>query len=110
MFAKNQRRSKLSHFVAKTSAATVNRRVARSGSAPVRPRNARAGRDDERNRNLLEEMKSRLPKGWISIFLERWATPEVLAFALPLGEMAPPRLQSETGTERIQQIRSALVE
>jgi hypothetical protein len=38
---------------------------------------------------LLEEMKSRkLPKGWDSIFLEPWATPEIIA--RPLGEMPPP--------------------
>ena len=39
--------------------------------------------------DLLEEMKSRkLPKGWDSIFLEPWATPEIIA--RPLGEMPPP--------------------
>jgi hypothetical protein len=40
--------------------------------------------------DLLEEMKSRkLPKGWDSIFLEPWATPEIIA--RPLGEMPPPK-------------------
>jgi hypothetical protein len=44
----------------------------------------------EKNLDLLEEMKRRkLPKGWDSIFLEPWATPEVIA--RPLGETAPPR-------------------
>ncbi len=39
--------------------------------------------------DLLEEMKSgKLPKGWESIFLEPWATPDIIA--LPLGEMPPP--------------------
>ncbi len=44
----------------------------------------------EKNLDLLEEMKRRkLPKGWDSIFLEPWATPEVIA--RPLGETPPPR-------------------
>jgi hypothetical protein len=44
----------------------------------------------ENNLDLLEEMKRRkLPKGWDSIFLEPWATPEVIA--RPLGETPPPR-------------------
>jgi hypothetical protein len=39
--------------------------------------------------DLLQEMKSRkLPEGWDSIFLEVWATPEILA--LNLGERRPP--------------------
>jgi hypothetical protein len=47
----------------------------------------------ERNLDLLEEMKGRkLPKGWDSIFLEPWATPEILAS--PLGETKPPRSAS----------------
>ena len=47
----------------------------------------------QKNLDLLEEMKRRkLPKGWDSIFLEPWATPEVIA--LPLGEMPPPRRAS----------------
>jgi hypothetical protein len=41
-------------------------------------------------RDLLEEMKSRkLPKGRDSIFLEPWATLEIIA--RPLGEMPPPK-------------------
>jgi len=45
----------------------------------------------EKNIDLLEEMKRRkLPKGWDSIFLEPWATPEIIA--RPLGEMPPPKL------------------
>jgi hypothetical protein len=44
----------------------------------------------EKNVDLLEEMKRRkLPKGWDAIFLEPWATPEVIA--QPLGETPPPR-------------------
>jgi hypothetical protein len=44
----------------------------------------------EKNVDLLEEMKRRkLPKGWDSIFLEPWATPEVIA--RPLGKTPPPR-------------------
>jgi hypothetical protein len=44
----------------------------------------------EKNLDLLEEMKRRKqPKGWDSIFLEPWATPEVIA--RPLGETPPPR-------------------
>ena len=40
--------------------------------------------------DLLEEMKRRkLLRGWDSIFLEPWATPEVIA--RPLGETPPPR-------------------
>jgi hypothetical protein len=40
-------------------------------------------------RDLLEEMKSRkVPKGWDLIFLEPWATPEIIA--LPLGDTPPP--------------------
>lgn len=40
--------------------------------------------------DLLEEMKRRkLPKGWDSIFLEAWATREVIE--RPLGETSPPR-------------------
>jgi len=43
----------------------------------------------ENDIELLQEMKSRkLPEGWDSIFLEAWATPEVLA--LNLGETRPP--------------------
>jgi hypothetical protein len=43
---------------------------------------------DER-RDILEEMLNRkLPKGWDVIFLEPWATAQVLA--LPLGETPPP--------------------
>jgi hypothetical protein len=41
-------------------------------------------------RDLLEEMKTRkLPEGWDAIFLEPWATPEIIA--LPLGETPPPK-------------------
>ncbi len=44
----------------------------------------------EKNIDLLEEMKRRkLPKGWDWIFLEPWATPEVIA--RPLGETPPPK-------------------
>jgi len=44
----------------------------------------------EKNRDLLEEMKSRkLPQGWDSIFLEPWAKSSTIA--LPLGETPPPR-------------------
>lgn len=40
--------------------------------------------------DLLEEMKRRkLPRGWDNIFLEAWASPEVIE--LPLGETPPPR-------------------
>jgi hypothetical protein len=40
--------------------------------------------------DLLEEMKrDKLPKGRDSVFLEAWATEEILS--LPLGEMEPPR-------------------
>lgn len=40
--------------------------------------------------DLLEEMKSRgLPSGWDSIFLEPWATLEIIA--RPLGQMPPPK-------------------
>jgi|SRR5215472_401835 len=47
----------------------------------------------EKNIDLLEEMKRRkLPNGWDSIFLEPWATPEVIA--RPLGETPPPRSAS----------------
>jgi hypothetical protein len=39
--------------------------------------------------DLLEEMKRRkLPDGWDAIFLEPWATPEMIA--RPLGETPPP--------------------
>jgi hypothetical protein len=42
------------------------------------------------NPDLLKEMKSRkLPRGWDSVFLEPWATPEIIA--LPLGDMSPPQ-------------------
>jgi hypothetical protein len=40
------------------------------------------------SRDLRDEMKEHLPKGWDAIFLIPWATPETLA--LPLGEMKPP--------------------
>jgi hypothetical protein len=44
----------------------------------------------QKNIDLLEEMKRRkLPEGWDSIFLEPWATPEVIE--RPLGETTPPR-------------------
>ena len=44
----------------------------------------------QKNIDLLEEMKRRkLPEGWDSIFLEPWATPEVIA--RPLGETPPPK-------------------
>ncbi len=47
----------------------------------------------QNNLNLLEEMKRRkLPHGWDSIFLEPWATPEIIA--RPLGESLPPRSAS----------------
>jgi hypothetical protein len=43
-----------------------------------------------KNLDLLEEMKRyKLPAGWISVFLEAWATPEIIA--LPLGDMIPPK-------------------
>jgi hypothetical protein len=43
----------------------------------------------EKNIDLLQEMKSRkLPEGWDSIFLDAWATPEILASNL--GEKRPP--------------------
>lgn len=43
----------------------------------------------EEQRNMLKEMLNRkLPKGWDVIFLEPWATAQVLT--LPLGEMPPP--------------------
>jgi hypothetical protein len=46
--------------------------------------------DRVKDLDLLEEMKrGKLPKGWDSIFLEAWATEEILS--LPLGEMGPPR-------------------
>ena len=46
--------------------------------------------------DLLEEMKSRgLPNGWDSIFLEPWATPEIIA--RPLGEMPPPKRAASGG-------------
>jgi hypothetical protein len=40
------------------------------------------------SRDLWDEMKEQLPKGWDAIFLIPWATPETLA--QPLGEMKPP--------------------
>lgn len=41
-------------------------------------------------RDLLDEMKSRkLPDGWDAIFLEAWATPEIIA--LLLGETFPAK-------------------
>ena len=44
----------------------------------------------EKRIDLLEETKRRkLPKGWDSIFLEPWATPEIIVG--PLGETKPPR-------------------
>lgn len=43
--------------------------------------------------DLFQEMKrSKLAKGWDEIFLEPWASPETIN--LPLGEMAPPRLDA----------------
>jgi hypothetical protein len=43
--------------------------------------------------DLLEEMKRRkLPEGWDAIFLEPWATPEIIG--LPLGGTEPPRSAS----------------
>jgi hypothetical protein len=43
--------------------------------------------------DLLEEMKRRkLPEGWDAIFLEPWATPEIIG--LPLGETEAPRSAS----------------
>jgi hypothetical protein len=46
------------------------------------------------NRDLLEEMKNRnLPQGWHSIFMEPWATEEILK--LPLGETIPPKQTDE---------------
>jgi len=43
----------------------------------------------EKNIGLLEEMKRRkLPEGWDSIFLEAWATPDILASNL--GDKRPP--------------------
>jgi hypothetical protein len=46
--------------------------------------------------DLLEEMKRRkLLKGWDSIFLEAWATPEVIE--RPLGETSPPRRRASGG-------------
>ena len=51
---------------------------------------------EKQPRDLLEEMKSRkLRKGWDSIFLERWATPETIS--LPLGEMPPPPRHGHSG-------------
>lgn len=51
---------------------------------------------EKHNPDLLEEMKTRkLPKGWDSIFLEPWATPQILA--LPLGEMTPPNQEPSKG-------------
>jgi hypothetical protein len=42
-----------------------------------------------KERDLLAEMKSaKLPEGWDSIFLEPWATPEIIAQSL--GDMPPP--------------------
>lgn len=50
----------------------------------------------EKNIDLLEEMKRRrLTKGWDSIFLEAWATPEVIA--RPLGETPPPKRRASGG-------------
>jgi hypothetical protein len=41
--------------------------------------------------DLLAIMRQRrLPDGWDQIFLEPWATPELLDHDPPLGEMAPP--------------------
>jgi hypothetical protein len=49
-----------------------------------------------KNLDLLEEMKRRkLPKGWESIFLEAWATPEVIE--RPLGETPPPKRRASGG-------------
>jgi hypothetical protein len=46
--------------------------------------------DRVKDLDLLEEMKrGKLPKRWDLIFLEAWATEEILS--LPLGEMEPPR-------------------
>ncbi len=43
----------------------------------------------DRTCNLQEEMKSRkLRKDWDKLFLQTWATEEILA--LPLGDMGPP--------------------
>lgn len=43
--------------------------------------------------DLLEEMKrGKLPDGWDSVFVEAWATPEIIA--VPLGEMVPPKRAS----------------
>jgi hypothetical protein len=58
----------------------------RAGKPTVYPRLVQM----EKNIDLLEEMKRRkLPKGWDSIFLEPWATPEIIA--RPLGEMPPAK-------------------
>jgi hypothetical protein len=46
--------------------------------------------------DLLEEMKRRkLPKGWDSIFLEAWASREVID--RPLGETPPPKQRDSGG-------------
>lgn len=46
-----------------------------------------------KERDLLAEMKSaKLPEGWDSIFLEPWATSEMIA--QPLGDTPPPRRSS----------------
>jgi hypothetical protein len=46
--------------------------------------------------DLLEEMNRRkLPKGWDSIFLEAWATCEIIE--RPLGETPPPRQRASGG-------------
>jgi hypothetical protein len=48
----------------------------------------------DRPHDLFEEMMSRkISPGWDAIFLEPWATREMLA--LPLGEMEPPRHSSQ---------------
>jgi hypothetical protein len=50
----------------------------------------------EKNNDLLKEMKRRkLTKGWESVFLEVWATPDVIA--RPLGETPPPKRRASGG-------------
>jgi hypothetical protein len=63
----------------------------RSGEPTVYPILVHA----EKSNGLLEEMKRRkLPHGWESVFLEPWATPEIIS--RPLGETKPPRIASES--------------